>query len=138
MIGWFRAATPQGNAVAVKLLNGGSSVVTQALAANMAMLHQEARIMRQLHHPCVARVFGLVDEGEQQVVVCVIRGTCMRANAGYMVEIVGNLLTYCSCPMKQHKQIERHVLSLLRVYCLYAKPIKWSFGMDVVRSRCKA
>jgi hypothetical protein len=45
--------TSQGNRVAVKMLNL-EGVTPEA----KAMLHQEAAIMCQLHHPSVARVFG--------------------------------------------------------------------------------
>jgi hypothetical protein len=54
--------------VAVKMLGFAiDQAHFQATAVAKAMLHQEAFIMCQLHHPCVARVFGLVDEGEKQV-----------------------------------------------------------------------
>jgi xanthosine utilization system XapX-like protein len=55
----------QGNRVAVKLLTvtSGSAMAPAA----RAMLRQEALIMCQLYHPCVAHVYGIVDEGEMQV-----------------------------------------------------------------------
>jgi hypothetical protein len=34
------------------------------------MLRQEALIMCQLYHPCIAHIYGIVDDSERQVSGC--------------------------------------------------------------------
>jgi hypothetical protein len=66
------STVPQGNRVAVKLLTrGAGSTASQGVAH--AMLRQEALIMCQLYHPCIAHIYGIVDDSERQV-----SGYCMH------------------------------------------------------------
>jgi hypothetical protein len=63
----------QGNRVAVKLLTrGAGSAASQGVAH--AMLRQEALIMCQLYHPCIAHIYGIVDDSERQVSGCCMSG----------------------------------------------------------------
>ncbi len=54
----------QGNRVAVKMLN-----LDKVDPVVRGMLYQEAIIMSELRHPCIARVYGLVDEAPYHALV---------------------------------------------------------------------
>jgi hypothetical protein len=83
MLLYFEAL--QGNRIAIKLLGYGGDGDTGRPIDPMAkaMLHQEALIMCQLYHPCVARVYGIVDEEERLVRVCC--GTWNEIYAGMLL-----------------------------------------------------